>query len=57
MKFIKEVLLTIIEPFRKFGTFGLTEKTTIFLNKHKYILYIIALIVTGLIIFIFYFLE
>ncbi|VEU79633.1 hypothetical protein [Haploplasma axanthum] len=55
MEIIKKILLFIIEPFRRFGTSGITERITKFASKHKYVLYILAFVITIFVIYFIYF--
>ena len=52
---IKKILLFIVEPFRRFGTSGITERITKFASKHKYVLYILAFVITIFVIYFIYF--
>lgn len=55
MEFIKRVLHFLIEPFKKFGSLGISEKITRYLTKHKFLIYILAFITTSILIYFVYF--
>lgn len=50
MNILKKILLYIIEPFHKFGAKGYSEKASKYLSRHTWILYIIALVITVIIV-------
>lgn len=56
-KFLKGLLKVVTRPFITIGTNPGTEKMVKFINKHYYILYIVTFLLTGLLIFIIYFLP
>lgn len=56
MGVIKKIFKTIFEPFYNFGSKGYSEQLSKFFVRHKYIRYILALIISILAVGIYYFL-
>lgn len=51
-KKIYKILKFITEPFTYFMTYEISDKVFSFFKKHKYILYIISLLLTGVLVYL-----
>lgn len=56
MDMIKQIIWFFIEPFRSIGSKGVSEVLSEFLNKYKFVVYILAFLTTLIVISIKYFL-
>lgn len=50
MGFIKKFFLYLTTPFNRFGSRGITDAITKTVNKHKYLNYIIAFVITAIVV-------
>lgn len=55
MKVIKKILLYLVEPFNEFGSRGFSEKTSKYVRENNFIIYLVAFLLTIIIIGITYF--
>ncbi|MDY0277126.1 MAG: hypothetical protein RBQ97_03480 [Acholeplasma sp.] len=55
MEIIKKILLYIVEPFHKFGSRGIADNASKFMSKKGYVIYILAFLIAGIVIYFSYF--
>ncbi len=51
---IKKLFITIIEPLKSFANRNFAEKLSVFYHKNKWISYVIALLITLILLFLNY---
>jgi len=54
---MKKVLMLFIQPLKFFASRNFAEKTAIYFSKHRYMVYVLSLVITLLIIFLAYILP
>ncbi|MDR2828221.1 MAG: hypothetical protein LBV51_02240 [Acholeplasmatales bacterium] len=54
MKILKKILNFILDPFRYIGNSHVSEKIIGFVSRHKWIIHILAIIITFLIVLFIY---
>lgn len=51
---MKKLFVILIEPFKGFGSRIMAEKIAIFFSRHQALVYVLAVLITFAILFIFY---
>ncbi|MDX9691717.1 MAG: hypothetical protein RBT45_04615 [Acholeplasmataceae bacterium] len=51
---MKKILLLFVQPFKFFASRNFAEKTAIYFSKHRYMIYVLSLVITLFMIFLIY---